>query len=96
MPNGIITHYNVYCQEAHFVVSLGSGDGMFVLPKTPSQLTFTSTVQGYKLNTTITGLTPFTDYGCYVSANTSVGEGNFSVTVFEATDEYSKQGVSQV
>ena len=74
------------------MVSLGSGDSMFVLPMTPSQLTFTSTVQGYELNATITGLTPFTDYGCYVSANTSVGEGNFSVTVFEKTDEYSKQG----
>lgn len=87
-PNGYITHYNIYCQESQLAV--GSGGSMFVLPTSTYQPIFTSTVQGYDMNATITGFTPFTTYGCYVSANTSVGEGIISATVFQTTDEYSK------
>lgn len=88
IPNGYLTHYNVYCQESQLV--MGSGSGMFVLPTSPYHTVFTSTVRGDYRNATVTGFTPFTSYGCYVSANTSVGEGSVSVTVFQTTDEYSK------
>ena len=35
-------------------------------------------------------LTPHTFYGCQVTANTSVGEGNFSSLQFNITDESGK------
>lgn len=79
-PNGRLTHYNIYCEEA----TAGSG-GM-----SSHQEIFTSTVQGQEMNTMVTGLTPFTTYDCYVSANTSVGEGTRSVLVSGTTDEYGK------
>ena len=85
VPNGHITHYNAYCQESQLV--FGSGGGMLA---TLYSSTFTSTVYGTELNATVTGLTPFTNYDCYVSANTSVGEGNSSELVSQTTDEYSK------
>ena len=88
VPNGYITHYNVYCQESLLV--MGSGGGMLALPTSLYFQTFTSTVYGTELNATVTGLTPFTNYGCYVSANTTIGEGNNSFSVFQTTDEYSK------
>ena len=47
-------------------------------------------VNTLELNATITGLTPFTEYSCYTSATTSIGEGNFSDAILETTDEYSK------
>ena len=87
VPNGYITHYNVYCQESQLV--FGSGGGMQVLPTSLYSSTFTRTVYGTELNATVGGLTPFTTYGCYVSANTSIGEGNIT-SVFQTTDEYSK------
>ena len=64
---------------------------MLVLAMSSSSAVFASTILGSDYNTTITGLTPYTNYGCYISANTSVGEGNISTFVFETTDEYSKQ-----
>lgn len=85
-PNGRITHFNVYCQEYQF--DAGSGSGMFVLPTPTYQPIFSRTVLGYDMNATITGFTPFTSYGCHVSANTSVGEGIISNTVIQTTDEY--------
>lgn len=88
VPNGYITHYNVYCQESQ--LAAGSGDGMYILPTSSYQSIFTNTVLSYDMNITISGLTPFTNYGCFVSANTSVGEGDISTAVFRTTDEYSK------
>ena len=40
--------------------------------------TIRSVVNGTTLATTLTGLNPYTQYSCYVTANTSVGEGNSS------------------
>ena len=61
---------------------MGSGSGMFLLPTAPA------TVQGSELNATVSGLEPFTNYGCYVSASTLIGEGNMSASVFLTTDEF--------
>lgn len=92
--NGYITHYNIYCQESRVAAGgSGSGGDMFVLPTSTHEPIFTSTVQGCEMNATITGFTPFTNYGCFVSANTSVGEGSVSSSVFQTTDEYSKYSI---
>ena len=87
VPNGVVTHYNVYCQDSQTVVGSGGGLDMLLLPNSP---TFTSTVYGSELNATVMGFAPFTDYGCYVTANTTVGEGNSSEAAFQTTDESSK------
>lgn len=89
MANGYILRYSVYCQQSQLVV--GSGGGMYLLPTAPSLTAFTSTVDGSELNTTVGGLVPFMNYGCYVTANTSIGEGDASDTIFQTTDEFSKQ-----
>ena len=38
--------------------------------------TIRSVVNGATLAVTLTGLNPYAQYSCYVTANTSVGEGN--------------------
>ena len=81
-PNGYITSYNVYCQD-NSLMMVGSGGGLL--------LQSFSTADGDTLNATVTGLTPFSSYGCYVSAYTSIGEGNSSDPVFQTTDEFSKK-----
>ena len=88
-PNGYITHYSVYCGESEMSSGSGSGDTLY-LPMSGSQTIYTITVQGQEMNATVTGFMPFTNYGCYVTANTSVGEGSASSAVFQTTDEYSK------
>ena len=88
-PNGYITSYNVYCQDSQTMVGSGGGPVMSLLP-IPSTFT-TSTADGDTLNATVTGLTPFSSYGCYVSANTSIGEGDSSDPVFQTTDEFGKK-----
>ena len=40
--------------------------------------TIRSVVNGTTLAATLSGLSPYTQYSCYVTANTSVGEGNLS------------------
>jgi hypothetical protein len=63
---------------------------MYILPTTQSRTIFTTTAQGSEMNATVDSLEPFTNYGCYVSANTSIGEGDESATIFQTTDEFSK------
>ncbi len=70
---------------------MGSGSGMMMSPQLANQITFSSVVLGSELNATVSDLTPFTDYACYVSANTSVGEGNLTTPVYETTDEFGKK-----
>ena len=63
--NGIITGYSVYCNT--------SADQSYPEQKIGSNVpTIRSVVNG----TTLSGLSPYTQYSCYVTANTSVGEGN--------------------
>ena len=47
-------------------------------------------VPGNETYAVLVNLLPYSLYGCRVSANTSVGEGNFSSTQFNITDESGK------
>ena len=78
--NGIITGYSVYCNtsanQTYPEQVIGSN-----VP------TIRSVVNGTTLATTLTGLYPYTQYSCYVTANTSVGEGNPSIILPQRTEE---------
>ena len=52
--------------------------------------TIRSVVNGMTLVASITGLNPFTQYSCYITANTSVGEGFSTTTVMSRTVEDGK------
>ena len=57
-------------------------------PNTP---TIRSVVNGTTLAVTFnTGVNPYTQYSCYVTANTSFGEGNPSVVITVKTTEDGK------
>ena len=49
--------------------------------------TIRSVVNGTTLAATLSGLNPYTQYSCYVTANTSVGEGNPSNILTEQTPQ---------
>ena len=70
--NGIITAYTVYCNTS---ASQAYPEQMIG----PNVATIRSLVSGTTLTAIITGLNPYTNYDCYVTANTSVGAGNSSV-----------------
>ena len=78
--NGIITAYTVYCNtsasQAYPEQLIG-----------PNVATPRSVVNGTTLGATITGLNPYTNYDCYITANTSVGEGSLSAVTTARTDE---------
>ena len=63
--NGIITGYSVYCNT--------SANQSY-----PEQVII-SVVNGTTLAVTLTELNPYTQNTCYVTANTSVGEGSPSI-----------------
>lgn len=84
VPNGYILSYSIYCQES----TQESGSGMSSFFPSSATSSITSMVLGYELNVTVAGFVPFTNYSCYVTANTSIGEGNASATVFQTTDEF--------
>ena len=67
--NGIITGYSVYCNTS----ANQSYPEQMIGSNVP---TIRSVVNGTTLAATLNGLSPFTQYSCYVTANTSVGEGN--------------------
>ena len=81
--NGIITGYSVYCNtsanQTYPEQVIGSN-----LP------TIRSVVNGTTLTATLTGLSPYTQYSCYVTANTSLGEGSHTVVVAARTEEASE------
>ena len=67
--NGIITAYTVYCNTS----ATQAYPEQVIGPNIP---TIRSVVNGTTLSTIVNiGLNPFTQYNCYVTANTSVGEG---------------------
>ena len=73
--NGIITAYTVYCNTS----ASQAYPEQVIGPNIP---TIRSVVNGTTLAVTFnTGLNPYTQYSCYVTANTSAGEGNPSVIV---------------
>ena len=69
--NGIITGYSVYCNTS----ANQPYPEQMIGPNVP---TIRSVVNGTTLAATLSGLNPYTQYSCYVTANTSVGEGSLS------------------
>ena len=51
------------------------------------EFTVRETPAGDTITASITGLEPFTSYECYVTANTSVGEGSESNMLTQETSE---------
>ena len=81
LTNGIITGYIVYCNTSANQVYPEQRIG-------PNIPTIRSVVNGTTMASTFyTGLNPFTQYSCYVCANSSVGEGSPSMIVTARTDE---------
>ena len=69
--NGDITSYTISCRE----------NG------TMSDFVLREVVLGMETTVQLTGLSPFTAYECFVTANTSVGAGNASNSYVEITNE---------
>lgn len=92
--NGAVISYTVYCDELpDNFDSFGSGSGEtedLVYSLDISNSTLSMTLSGNENGTLFRDLMPYTFYGCYVSANTSAGEGNFSTRVVGRTDESSE------
>ena len=78
--NGIITAYSVHCNTS----ANQSYPEQVIGSNVP---TIRSVVNGTTLATTLTELSPYTQYNCYVTANTSVGEGSPSVLSTSSTVE---------
>ena len=81
LKNGIILAYTVYCNttssQAYSEQVLG-----------PNVPTIRSVVNGTTLAVAFnTGLNPYTQYSCYVTANTSAGEGSQSLSLLARTAE---------
>ena len=70
--NGIITGYSVYCNTSANQAYLEQVIG-------PNVPTIRSVTNGTTLAVKLAGLSPYTQYICYVTANTSEGEGSPSV-----------------
>jgi len=67
----------------------GSGEENFAAQATPDYAILVDT-NGTQSATYVNDLIPFTTYECYITANTSVGEGESSVILRATTDESSK------
>ena len=79
--NGIIIAYTIYCNTS---ASLAYPE-QIIGTNVP---TARSVVNGTTLTVTFsTGLIPYTQYDCYVTANTSVGEGTPSPIITTRTSE---------
>jgi len=81
--NGIILLYTVYCYELSMEENHTSAIAIASQPEYKE-------VPGNETYAVLVNLLPYSLYGCRVSANTSVGEGNFSSTQFNITDESGK------
>ena len=79
-PNGIITSYSVYCYDSE-IGSAYSSEERDILEEP------LVTVPGDVTEAVVTELIPYTFYNCYITANTSVGEGNASDSTTARTDE---------
>lgn len=81
--NGILTYYTIYCQDELDSESNSSPEYNIAGVKHEIVRSDTMTVL-------FPGLRSYRVYDCFVSGNTSVGEGNFSSLVTARTDESSK------
>ena len=78
--NGIITAYTLTCSL--------SSQQFYPEQSNTEPSSIVSTVQdGSTTSATVEGLVPFTNYDCFMTANTSVGEGDSSSTETQRTDE---------
>ena len=84
-PNGIVTGYTVYC-----TVSLNQTYPEQVPTGASTYTVFNVTSQ---TSVYLSGLLPFTFYQCYVTANTSAGEGSPSDTNTTQTNEAGKNQI---
>ena len=83
--NGIIIAYTIYCNTS----ASQAYPEQVIGPNLP---TARFVVNGRTLAVTFsTGLNPYTQYDCYVTANTSVGEGTPSSIITTSTSESGKQ-----
>ena len=90
-PNGVIVSYNIYCYELTTNEGSSSGSNDQILyPVDRHDALQLVVIPGNVTEATVSGLIPYTQYDCYVTANTSVGEGNESVVQSARTDESSK------
>ena len=78
--NGIITAYTLTC-------SLSSQQFYPEQNNTEPSSIVTTVQDDSTTSATVEGLAPFTNYDCFVTANTSVGEGDPSSTETQRTDE---------
>ena len=85
--NGIITGYSVYCNTS----ANQSYPEQVIGSNVP---TIRSVVNGTTLDVNLTGLNPYTQFSCYVTANTSVGEGSPSNIVTVQTAQTSNNMLS--
>ena len=83
--NGIIVAYTIYCNTSasqaypEQVIGSNLSTAKSVVNRTTLAVIFS------------TGLIPYTQYDCYVTANTSVGEGTPSSIITTRTSESGKQ-----
>ena len=83
--NGIIIAYTIYCNTS----ASQAYPEQVIGPNVP---TARSVVNGTAMAAIFsTGLNPYTQYDCYVTANTSVGEGTPSLVITTRTSESGKQ-----
>ena len=86
--NGIITAYTVYCNTSACQAYPEQVVGLNIP-------TIRSVVNGTTLAIIFnTGLNPYTQYSCYVTANTSAGEGSPSVIMTAQTVQDGKHFIS--
>ena len=83
--NGIITGYSVYCNTS----ANQSYPEQVIGSNVPN---IRSVVNGTTLAVTLTGLNPYTQYSCYVIANTSVGQGSPSTILTVQTAQSGNVG----
>ena len=95
-PNGMVLSYTAYCFESSENDVYGSGYlGEANMMPSPIMLpieniTSNVTVPGSELSAVVGGLDPYKRYACFVTASTSVGEGEPSYAASAITDESSK------
>ena len=82
-PNGIMTYYTIYCQEKWSSEPNSSPEYNIAGARH-------ETVRSEIRTVLFPGLRPYTVYDCFVSGNTTIGEGNFSSFVTARTDESSE------
>ena len=81
---GVLTGYSVYCNASINQPYPEQAIG-------PNDPTIRSSVDGTTLAVVLTGLNPYTEYSCYATASTSLGEGSPSYLATATTVEGGKK-----